>query len=177
MALLQRLPLMTWHKKRPSKTTKPEFEVIANLNEEHNKFNNINSWHVKGHQTGQNLSWPTQINNRCDTLVNEAKSLDPVEHYHLPQTKATIKVNDIEAASTIPMTLRQAFTTQRLWEYMQQKYKWNSAVNLINWEIHGRALNALQPNHHKTIIKFIHKWLPVNDHPSFPSNTTKCPIC
>ena len=59
---------------------------------------------------------------------------------------------------------------------MHNKYKWQDAVEDINWEVHDQALKAINNNNQRTIIKFIHEWLPVNSHNTFPSTTEKCPI-
>lgn len=172
MAVIKRLPQMSWHKTHPSKMTKPEFKALEKMHNEHQKLSLVNARHVKGHQTENSLTWSAQLNNRCDILANKVWYLEPVEYCRLPHTEATVAINDLPADSAIPMTLQQAFTTQQLQHYMQNKYKWNNAVDYINGTVHIRALNSLSYNQRKTITKFIHEWLPVNSHPgSQPNNT------
>ncbi len=174
-SLIRRLEKAEWHGSRPSKTTAPEQEVIMEMHII-NRQNKMKINHVKSHQSGV-LSWEAKLNNRCDFLAEVARNYPPIKQYNFHTTTATIKINGIETSSAIPLTLRQTFESQNMREYLQEKYNWGSEIDLIDWTIHNRALNSLQYSHRQTITKFVHEWLPVNNHKGNQNVSTKCPFC
>ena len=126
--------------------------------------------HVKGHQReskGQQLTLEVQLNNRADALTGKAYSLPQLKSRPIILTaKATLIINNMEAASTIDVTLHQTHKFQNMQEYFQNKCQWGNTVNDIDWTVHNMALSKLPHRKQTTIIKYIHEWLPTITHHS-----------
>ena len=110
--VIDRLKTIEWQSKLPSKTTLPEFESLWELHTLHRKHTpSIEVIHVKGHQSGPNLSWQAQLNNKCDELASEARKLPPLKQYYLQTSNVKITLNNQYIASAIPMSFRQAYSS------------------------------------------------------------------
>ena len=168
---------MKWEQTRPTKTTQPEHEVLLMLHMVHQQHPKITTHHVKGHQKGSKLTRQAILNIRCDALASAARSHPQPPRTPLPQQRATLYINEMEASSNAALTLRQAHTSQALREYLEKKYHWNNASDLIDWTIHGRAIRKLPQAQKTFILKFIHEWLPVNSHHSSPNPSPYCHAC
>eukprot|EP00957_Ditylum_brightwellii_P102405 7805902-Ditylum_brightwellii.AAC.1 len=60
----------------PAVTTKPDFNVQLQIEHMLKLFDTIwESKHVKGYQSGRNLSWEAQLNNKTDVLATEARNV------------------------------------------------------------------------------------------------------
>ena len=96
-----------------------------------------------------------------------------------PLHQAIIYINNKEINSNIVLELNNANHTPNLREYLQQKYKWDSkTIQLIDWEVHNYAIKDFRSTQRKTLLQFIHKWLPTNSHPaSTKPFTTLCTVC
>ena len=103
---------MEWHKNIASKITIPEFEALNNLYEEQQDFETANTKHIKRHQTGKDLLWQAQLNNRCDKPANVARECPTIEQYNMKVTQATVHMRNLEAESNVPITMRHAITTK-----------------------------------------------------------------
>jgi hypothetical protein len=67
-----------------------------------------------------------------------------------------------------------------LWQFYQTKYNWsNECIETINWKQHGDALSSITGRQQKTVLQFIHKWLPINTSHSQQAEGTGrlCPYC
>lgn len=95
------------------------------------------------------------------------------------QHRATIYINNKEVNSDVTLELTNAAQTPALRTYLQQKYHWDSkTINLIDWEVHNRALQSYKSVQKKTLFQYIHRWLPTNAHPAItPPLSTLCPVC
>jgi hypothetical protein len=114
----------------------------------------------------------TYCMNRIEHCTNVTES-----KYH-PTGPATVWLNKHELSDNIESTLRQATNSLDLHHYLQHKCKWHDmTIANINWMI--AVLQSLSPNQKKTIVKFMHEWLPVNGHPGRATclSTQTYPIC
>lgn len=106
---------------------------------------------------------------QCNTIM-----AIPNDYY-----KGTLYINNTEIPSNEPNQIRYAALSPDLLSFFKQKYKWSHAtINKIDWEVHSRALNLQHPIHLKTLIQYIHRWLPTHGHPATKIDfITKCPCC
>jgi hypothetical protein len=94
--------------------------------------------------------------------------------------KTYILVNRRRITTDYQSRIRHQATTINADQYMQEKYTWNdSTFNNICWEAHGQALQHLRGRRQKTIIQFIHQWLPCNAAASrsLAGTARLCPYC
>ena len=175
--VIDRVKTLEWQQHQPPKTTADECKSLYKLHTLHKKLQKITVHHVKGHQTGKNLSWPAQLNKGCDHLARKARNFPNINECKLNTTSDTVINKDVESPSVITMFLRQAHTSQNIRECMNKKYKWGKAANNVDWMVHSRELKLLPHKHKKTNKKFAHEWLPVNGHKGVQTNTKICPIC
>ena len=96
-----------------------------------------------------------------------------------PLHQATIYINNIEINATILLELNNAIHTPDLRIYFHHKYNWDSkTIHLIDWEAHNQAIKNFRSTQRKTLLQFIHKWLPTNSHPaSMKPLTPLCTVC
>lgn len=106
-------------------------------------------------------------------MFSEEISLD-----HITST-ATVYANDFEIPTNLANELRYAALSPDLRTSFMTKYKWsNSTIELIDWQIHSKSIQRQKPCTRKTIIQYIHRWLPTHGHPGTKDDiTTKCPCC
>ena len=100
--------------------------------------------------------------------------------YNPPAGTATLCINSEIVTCDVAQHLRNAYSTQQYRAYLAAKFNWNdSTMDDIDWPIFSRAFNKLKGNQKKIIQKLIHKWLPLNAHPSQEKTGTArlCPIC
>ena len=172
-----RLKTMEWQQHQPSKTTQPECESPNELCKLHQQLPHVTVHHVKGHQTGKNLSWQAQLNKRCDKLAGNARQFTEVSNCKLKHASATVTINEQESPSAMAMSLHQACTSQNMRKHMNKKCKWGNAADEVDWTVHGRALKLPKEKEKKTMKKFMHEWLPVNGHEGAQTNARTCPMC
>lgn len=89
-----------------------------------------------------------------------------------------MRINRVEIPTILDQELCFTASTPELREFFYNKYKWSpSTIELIDWQVHARALNQQHPYSKKTITQFIHRWLPTHGHHGTKKDiTTKCPI-
>jgi hypothetical protein len=166
---------------RPTSCLAPEFNSINETAQLLSTTAKPRIHHVKGHQQGPDLTWEAQLNNRCDVLATEARTLPtPKSLSTIPTAVVTLTINGNEVPGSIQSSLRHAALSQDLCQYFQKKYNWNdSVVDYIDWTPHSRAIKRLRGRSSSMIQKFIHEWLPVNAHPgtALPTTGQLCPCC
>ena len=87
----------------------------------------LTTHHVKGHQTGPNLNWEAQLNNRADKLATEAqKQLTTLQKIgattKYPACKAHVQVNGQIITRNYDKELQHAYTLHDF----RKKWKTNS---------------------------------------------------
>ena len=79
------------------------------------------------------------------------------------------------------MTLQQAAATSpQICKILQSRNGWNlNTFRLINWDVPGKALDALENSAHIFIVKFAHDHLPTRRHMhrTGRAESDKCPVC
>lgn len=99
---------------------------------------------------------------------------------HISRQTITLLINNIEVNAYIKNELRKAITSQDIRYYFLKKYKWTSSTtDIIDWEIHSKALSNTKGSMRKSIRQFIHEWLPLNGHSGTgkQENDRLCPHC
>lgn len=112
----------------------------------------------------------------CLSILQNSKAIKVL---YKPTGTATIIHQKQEVSANIENELRNPASTQDLRQYMQRKYQWqDSAIDNIDWMIHGDALHTLPTRMKKTTIQFIHEWAPTLAHPGQQIHVNhKCPHC
>lgn len=141
---------------------------------------------VKGHQNPgkKNLSWPAQLNIKCDELAkHHLQTRRPARsptYYPTPSHPAILYINKSPVLSKEKLALRRAATTQNLREYLKTKNMWSDkAIESIDWEIYSITLAKYRQADKRRLQKYFHDWLPTNKrlHREDPHRTDKCPTC
>jgi hypothetical protein len=142
--------------------------------------------HVKGHQdketTPDKLPKAQRMNVEADKEATLAKISHTFakEYDDIPQAKVMLYKQNKPVTSKIPQTLRQAYLSQGLREYMIHREKWTqSTPEQICWTAHQRAIKRMNPTDKTRILKFIHRCLPTNKklHDIDKEYSAKCPAC
>lgn len=180
-SLLSRLNSLLHYQLTPNMCLTPEYEVISSIVMILKQLPSVSLKHVHSHQKGP-LSHEALLNQRCDELATEARTFTPPESTIpiLPGSKAIFTINNSHVSSTYINQIRTAALSQDLRIYYQSTNKWNDeTIDSINWRCQGRALISLRGRQQKTMLKFIHKWLPINTAHSIQAVGTGrlCPYC
>lgn len=103
-----------------------------------------------------------QYANQAQTQCTSIMSI-PVAYY-----RATLFINNVENPTSESNHMRYAALSPDLRSFFKQKYSWSHAtINFIDWEVHSRALNSQHPTNRKTLMQYIHRWLPTHGHPCY----------
>eukprot|EP00957_Ditylum_brightwellii_P079473 6043818-Ditylum_brightwellii.AAC.1 len=79
--------------------------------------------HIKGHQTGPDLSWEVKLNNKADALATKAWNFITHHYasthiYHYPAAHIHLTINDQLITQTVSRELQEAYTTRLLHNIM-----------------------------------------------------------
>eukprot|EP00957_Ditylum_brightwellii_P196709 14987586-Ditylum_brightwellii.AAC.1 len=112
--------------------------------------------HVKGHQSGANLTWEAQLNNMADELATEARNsinLNMPKQVDLfPASKVLLIINRKVILCQYHQAIQNAITSQDLWKDMEDCFQWNTTTReKVDWATHGRLLTGLHFYRHKFI--------------------------
>lgn len=142
--------------------------------------------HVKAHQDRHkqlsDLSREAQLNVQADHLAAQVHTDQLITiPYSVPEAvHATLFINDIPITSKYRENLRDAYNSQHLRTYMQEKYQWcDQVIDDIWWEGHNRALKKLSHADRLTIQKYNFHHLPTLRREKLKHTTTSdfCPHC
>ena len=91
----------------------------------------LTTHHVKGHQTGPNLQWEAQLNNRANELATEAqKQIATLQKIgattKYPACKAHVQVNGQIITRNYDKELQHAYTLHDFRKKMESKFKWKN---------------------------------------------------
>ena len=121
--------------------------------------------HIKGHQDRQNTQLPEKanLNVEADKLATIGLMQKTIKPISLPLDRAQVWTNNKQITSKHTKQLREIYHSMEMYEYYQEKFKWNhKTMNCIWWEVHRKALHNLTEGKRTTILKFIHERLPCN---------------
>ena len=118
-------------------------------------FKNVNITLLKNVDKSDQASL-TELIFRSDRHAYNATSMCHVMQKPLtPFHNSTIYGNDKEVNSDTTLELTNAAQTPFLRLFLHQNYKWDSkTINLINWQVHNRALQAYRSVKRKRIVNF-----------------------
>jgi hypothetical protein len=160
----------------------PESELIESSAILLRKFKSVQFVQVKSKQA-PGVSYEAYLNHLSHQLSTDAREtfLDsPTKLVPMPGRAATLLLNNLEVSADYRTQIRAMYSSQALRIHFQSKYSWNDPViDDIDWHCHGSALQLLRGRKRKSIQQFIHRWLPVNAHPSQAKQGTakRCPYC
>ncbi len=143
--------------------------------------------HMLGHQdkkSNKPLTLPERLNIDCNARAAQLPPPDnPNQLYQNPQTEASYSHLCIQGQIIIcclQATLQDAATQEEYFQYLQDKFQWTMApMASIHWQVLQLALRQFNRTEHKTLTKFIHEWLPLQDrhHVHSASSDHLCPSC
>lgn len=161
----------TSHHTSPSKCMIPNFE---SLNLVETEMKRLPGCKVELYTTNITNEAQHICKQHAQSMYNKSFKNTELNYNH---QIATLLIKKIEVNADMPNELRKAVNSQDLVTYFKKKHNWNSStLDYIDWEVHSNALKQLRGNHKKTILQYIHNWLPVNDHKSTGKTGDAC-IC
>jgi hypothetical protein len=107
-------------------------------------------------------------------------STTPTHHIQSVITHPQLIVQGNTISNYQMRTLRTHSREKEATEYLKQKNSWSTETfRSIQWPSHGKALQQLPARQRKSVIQFIHNWLPINTSHSLQFTTTArlCPLC
>jgi len=140
--------------------------------------------HVKGHQKAtadQQLTLPEKLNIDCDkqaSCMSPASTNSPIcANPFLPAGYLHLCINHQCIIQCLQHTLHNATTNGSYYDYLLENLEWSeSPEHTIHWPMICLALKHFKAVKHQTVTKFIHKWLPLQDHHHVQS-TSKFHLC
>jgi len=140
--------------------------------------------HVKGHQKAtadQQLTLPEKLNIDCDkqaSCMSPASTNSPIcANPFLPAGYLHLCINHQCIIQCLQHTLHNATTNGSYYDYLLENLEWSeSPEHTIHWPMICLALKHFKAVKHWTVTKFIHKWLPLQDHHHVQS-TSKLHLC
>lgn len=142
--------------------------------------------HVRSHQDNKKqtseLSRDAQLNVQADRLAAQVTTdnLVKIEYTAPSACKASLYINDQPITNKYRESLRRAYDSQDLGEYMQSKYHWDDrTIDDIWWNGHDRALRRLSHADRQIIQKFNFHHLPTLRREQFKNRDIPhtCPHC
>jgi ribonuclease HI len=122
---------------------------------------NIRIIHVRGHQDHKVTKSQEEILNiEADALATEALKKATVQDYPMPKTVSTLKLNGRKVVAKHTLSLRRAYNSMNLHDYLQQTYNWsNKVMESLWWDPHCKAIAAFGKEKIMVIQKFNHtRW-------------------
>jgi hypothetical protein len=121
--------------------------------------------HVKGHQDRNPgpLSFDASLNVQADQLATASLQLPQHHKLDMPNTKATLLIQDKVVTSHHSQQIREAYHLIALKKHYKNLNSWDEGVfDTVWWEAHGMALSTLRPGELTTIQKLLQHRLPCN---------------
>eukprot|EP00957_Ditylum_brightwellii_P211090 15365740-Ditylum_brightwellii.AAC.2 len=163
---------MNWFNNRtvlnPNLTLNADFDVQLQIEDIITELDiKWTTQHVKDHQTGPDLSWEVQLNNKADDLATNARNsitqhYASIHTYQYPDVHIHLTINDQLITQKVGRELQEAYTTILLRNNMCKRFEWtNSIASTIEWNIHGHNLICLPFYKYCFVVKLIHERLSV----------------
>jgi len=143
--------------------------------------------HVLGHQdtkSNKQLTIPERLNIDCDARAANLPAFDdPTQLQTTPSLDASyphIRINGQILIRRLQVTLRDAATQDTYFQYLQDKFQWTNLPTVsIQWQVIQLAFRRFNRTERKTLTKFIHEWLPLQDRYQVHSASSdhSCPSC
>jgi hypothetical protein len=118
------------------------------------------------------------------TILQTLSSLvhhNKTDYYNMnKRTHPQLLVNNTVISNQHDRTIRTHSSEKEVKEYLMRKNNWtHDVINTIEWKSHGGAIQQLPSRQRKSVIQFIHNWLPTNTSHSlqFVHNARLCPLC
>eukprot|EP00957_Ditylum_brightwellii_P205773 15345335-Ditylum_brightwellii.AAC.1 len=167
----------------PNATIIPDYDVQAQIEQVLTDLQA--TWpiaHVKGHQTGWNLSWEAKLNIEADALATESKETLSMQARNLspplyPACHIGVYLNGQLLTWQIQRELQQAYMQVELITHVQEKFKWTKTTYYaIDWSTHDQNFRQFSYYSHKFLVKLIHECLLVRkaSYNLCPVNTCLC---
>jgi hypothetical protein len=157
--------------------------IIDTLKSLHHHGVKVSFKFVKGHQDRltNNLSTEASMNVEADRLATEALALRTLPNdIQLPTDHATITLHGKKITSHRTKTLRQAYQSIQLRQYLKDSNNWSEAqLDNLWWKASAKLMYAITPEKRTIIQKFIHNQLPCNQRNNvmFEYNPPYCTLC
>ncbi len=143
--------------------------------------------HVQGNQdkkTDKPLTIPEKINIDCDTqalTMGKYHQLETIQQNpRNPSSYPHFVIQGKVVIRHLQHMLRDTSQSPAYLTYLQEKFTWPSCPSTtIQWQIIQLTITQFKLSERRTITKFIHKWLPLQDcyHVKSTSVGQLCPSC
>jgi hypothetical protein len=104
----------------------------------------------------------------------------PTHHIHAVITHPQLIVQGNTISNYQIRTLRTHSREKEAIEYLTTKNAWSTdTFRSIQWTAHGKSLQQLHARQRKSVVQFLHNWLPTNTSHSLQltANARLCPLC
>ena len=166
----------TW----PLHPLQPEWEIMEPTRLQI-QSTNITVRHIKGHQDLCNpkTKWEAHLNHKADRLANKAHTDGNRTGYQPPGYKVILYIEGNPITTNYTGEIQRAATTPAIRTYYIQKYNWSDeAMQAIDWDAYGGAMNKFTISQQRTLHKYSHGWLPTGNHMEHRYHIkSACPHC
>eukprot|EP00957_Ditylum_brightwellii_P151869 11564455-Ditylum_brightwellii.AAC.1 len=118
----------------PVVTTKPNFDMQLQIEHMMKPFKTLwQSQHVKGHQSGRNLTWEAQLNNKADALgMEERTTMSPTvfktSQSKLPTAEINLLINKNVITRSMANEIVEVYMLPYIHSNIEKCFKWNTTV-------------------------------------------------
>jgi hypothetical protein len=167
----------------PTACLKSEFEIISAIVDLLRDLPNTNIKHTSSKTHDDNNIDDNILHSLSHHLAQDARQDCPIPEMPIPQIHTScieLLINNYKVSSNYLEELRIASAKPLLWQYYKEKYNWTKAcINSIDWKSHGTAISYFTGRTKKTILQYIHKWLPLIASHSLQAEGSGrlCPFC
>lgn len=110
----------------------------------------------------EDLSFPAQLNVRCNTLTKEAKRQIFEPPAYLPLTFNTVTIyqqDKLVSHTNMRETTQSHIHLPILMDYMKEKYNWtDKQIQIIDWNLYKYGHHKLPLHSLTNTVKYIHGW-------------------
>jgi hypothetical protein len=161
----------------PSTRFKDHSEIILQIGQllHHNKYFRI--YFFDSSRIKQTHPYYPFYNTAVTTGTNP--TIIPIQKYTCKDNGILI-INDNVITTKLGPQMRHAYDSQDYRIYLMNKTGWTSStIDTIDWEIIGTTVYKLPQTMWKTIVQYLHGWLPTLHHPGtkLPHRHSLCPCC
>ena len=137
--------------------------------------------HVRGHQNMEDISTTREarLNHHADKLANRAHQDHAKIGIQPTGYRILLYIQGEPVTTKMVQEIQRAGTTPALRNYYRNKHGWtDSTMATIDWQGLTRALKKFTHSKQRMLHKYIHGWLPTNDHMHRRYGTSKtCTQC
>jgi len=173
----------------PHDTISDDYTIFAEISQILQNLQplNIQFHHIKGHQDTKSdkpLTLPKKLNINCDAQASTMGTYHNLTEIHnnpfTPASHPHLQIKGKHTICHIQHSLRDVMQSPTYILYLQEKFDWMECPSqTIHWPIIQLTISQFKLLEQHMIVKFIHEWLPLQDHYHVKSLSAEqlCPSC